>query len=419
MRHYPDWLAAFMDYASIGEAPRHMYFWSAVSAVAGALRRKVWIDQAIFRWYPNFYIAIVAPPGVVSKSTTAGIAMNLLRKVPDIKFGPDIVTWPALVTAFAEAREGFEVGDQIHTMSAMTLESSELGNLIDFRDDAMINLLIHLWDGKEGAMQKKTKASGNDDVENPWINLIGCTTPAWIAGNVPEYAIGGGLTSRIIFVYADKKAKYVAYPGDEVDSNTFNEMTQKLVEDLTHISKLTGAYKLTPEAKRWGRAWYEQHWKVKNINLDDERFGGYVARKQTHLHKLAMVLAAATSDNLVIEVEHLQIADTMISDLEGDMQFVFSKIGKSEAALHTERLIWFVQQKKSVIFHEAYRYVHAYFPSMRDFDDIVAGCVRAGFMKLENSGGAVRLVATGELAVDKTAGNGANRDNPEGVGRVV
>ncbi|MEM5734298.1 hypothetical protein AAEI00_21825, partial [Shewanella algae] len=73
----------------------------------GALRRKVWIPQGYFNWYCNMYIVMVAPPGIVAKSTTTNIAMQLLRRVPGIKFGPDIVTWQALVTAFADANESF------------------------------------------------------------------------------------------------------------------------------------------------------------------------------------------------------------------------------------------------------------------------------------------------------------------------
>jgi Protein of unknown function (DUF3987) len=397
-RNYTDWLAAFMDYASIGEAPDRMYFWTGVSTIAGALRRKVWIDQGLFSWYPNFYIVLVAPPGIVSKSTTAGIGMNLLRQVPGIKFGPDIVTWPALIEAFAESQEGFELEGAMHVMSAITLESSEFGNLVDPSDEKMVDLLVALWDGKPGAFSKRTKSSGNDSVENPWINMIGCTTPSWIAGNFPEYMIGGGFTSRCIFVYADKKAKFVAYPGQQIGRKDLKEKERKLIEDLTHISTLAGEYILSPEAIEWGTAWYKQHFTVRNIKLDDERFGGYIARKQTMLHKLAMILAAASTDTLIITKEHLEVAELMITDLETDMQFVFSKIGKSESALYTERLIWFVQQKKEVPFHEAYRYVHSYFPSMRDFDDILAGCVKAGFLRLVQENGVVKLVSVGGTA---------------------
>ena len=397
MRHYADWLTAFMQYSSYGEAPRHMYFWSGVSAIAGCLRRRVWIDQAYFRWYPNFYIVLVAPPGIVSKSTTAGIAMNLLRKVPGINFGPDVVTWPALVGAFAEKTEGFELAGEIHVMSALTLESSEFGNLLNPQDKDMVDLLVALWDGKPGVFEKKTKHSGNDSVENPWINLIACTTPSWIAGNFPEYMIGGGFTSRCIFVYADAKAKYVAYPGLEVPTD-MQEQAQKLIEDLQHISTtLVGEYKLSNSAIAWGNDWYKRHYSVRSATLDDDRFGGYIARKQTHIHKLAMVIAASSSDNLILTDEHLSIADQMVTDLEPDMQFVFSKIGKSETALYAERLIWYVHSKGRIPFTEAYRYVHSHFPSMRDFDDVIAGCIRAGFIKLEQCGNVSTLVAAAAL----------------------
>jgi hypothetical protein len=393
MRHYKDWLGAFMDYASFGEAPSRMYFWAGVSSIAGGLRRKVWIDMAYFKWYCNMYICFVAPPGIVSKSTTAGVAMNLLRQVPGIKFGPDVVTWPALVSAFAESTEAFEYQGEYHPMSAMTLEASEFGNLLNPQDKEMVDLLVSLWDGKQGTFDKKTKHSGSDSVQNPWINLIACTTPAWIAGNFPEYMIGGGFTSRTVFVYADAKAKFVAYPSEHVPE-TMRETERKLVEDLTHIAtNLCGEYKLDAGAKAWGTAWYEAHYTERAANLDPDRFGGYIARKQTHIHKLAMVLAASSSDELIITREHLEIAYTMLTDLEPDMQFVFSKIGRSDVSIHIERLINFVHAKQKVSFQEAYRYVHTCFPSMREFEDALAGVIRAGFVVMQQTGQEMHLIA--------------------------
>lgn len=391
-RHHPDWLAAFMDYAKYGEAPKYMYFWAGVSAVAGALRRRVWIDQAYFKWHCNMYVILVAPPGIVSKSTTAGVSMNLLRQVPGIQFGPDVVTWQALIEAFADSSEGFEYDGAIHTMSALTLESSEFGNLVNPQDKEMIDLLVSLWDGKQGSFEKKTKHSGNDSVENPWINLIACTTPSWIAGNFPEYMIGGGFTSRCLFVYADKKAQYVAYPG-LVTPKDLKEQEAKLVEDLTRISQLSGEMKLSAEAIEWGEAWYKTHYSSPNTLLDSDRFGGYLARKQVHMHKLAMILSASEGDSLIISRENLETADLMVTDLETDMSMVFNQIGRSEVSGHIDRLVWFVHAKGRVSFQEAYRYVHSYFPSMRDFEDVLLGAARAGFLKVENKGSEVTLVA--------------------------
>lgn len=393
-RQYDDWLKGFVDYASYGEAPRHMYFWAGVSAVAGALRRKVWIDQAYFKWVPNFYIILVAPPGIVSKSTTAGVAMDLLRQVPGIKFGPDVVTWPALVQAFSESTEAFQYGDTWCPMSAMTIESSEFGNLLNPQDKEMVDLLVSLWDGKQGTFEKRTKMSGNDSIENPWINIIACTTPSWIAGNFPEYMIGGGFTSRCLFVYAERKAKYVAYPGLVVPPE--HEATkQRLIADLEHISlSLAGPYTLDQEAVVWGEKWYEDHYKNRPSGLDDERFGGYIARKQTHIHKLAMILAAAKRDELILTKDDLAIANIMVSELEEDMPMVFSKIGRSDASFHSERLLTFIRKRGKVAYAEAYRFVHANFPSLREFEDVLAGLLRSGQLSLTQENGQFWLKAS-------------------------
>lgn len=380
MRNYPDWLEAYIKYAAFSEAPPYMHFWSGVSAVAGALRRKVWLDMKHFKWHVNHYIIIVAPPGIVSKSTTAAISMDLLRKVPGINFGPDVVTWPALVSAFANCGESFQWNQEWHTQCALTLESSEFGNLVNPQDREMIDLLVTLWDSKQGSFNKVTKGSGTDSVENPWINMIACTTPAWIAGNFPEYVIGGGFTSRCLFVYCENKHRRVPYP-DEKAPTGFYDTRAKLVQDLEHISTmLAGPYSLSAEARTWGHQWYNHHYDNPPLALRDERFGGYLARKQTHLHKLAMILAASRRDEMVIEVDDLAVANKMISDLEEAMPKVFSKIGRSDESVQTERFLDFIKVAGTISYAEAYRHVHLHFPQLRDFEGIVAGAVRAGII---------------------------------------
>jgi len=384
-RHYKNWLSAFIDYASYGEAPKHMYFWTGVSTIAGVLRRKCWIDQAYFKWYPNFYIVLVAPPGIVSKSTTAGIGMELLRQVPGVKFGPEIVTWQALASAFTNSAETFEYQGLHHTMSPLTIESSEFGNLLNPQDKEMVDILVTLWDGK--GIRKETKHSGNDDIINPWINLIACTTPSWIAGNFPEYMIGGGLTSRMVFVYADEKQKYVAYPKNHVPKD-LKERAAKLVEDLEQISmNCVGEYQLSPSATKWGEAWYTRHYAEKPKHLDDERFGGYLARKQTHMHKLAMILAASESDVMVLEKDHLELAYTMVTDLERDMAQVFEKIGKSDESFYADRIVAYVRKCGPLAYQDVYRYVYSQFPSLGDFESVFAGCIKAGFLALTSEKG--------------------------------
>ena len=392
-----DWISTYVDYASVTEAPKRMHFWSGVGAVAGALRRKVWIDMKRFRWVPSFYIIYVAPPGIVAKSTTADIAMDLLREIPGIKFGPNSITWQALVSAFAGASESYEFpvgsGDW-HPMSPLNFVASELGSLINLQYRDMVNLLIELWDGK-AKYDKITKMSGNDSIEAPWINMLGCTTPHWIADNMPQATIGGGLSSRCVFLYADEKDKYVAYVDEVVSANDAGTR-QTLIHDLEHIAvNLCGPFTISPAARDWGRAWYESFWKAAKERMDDQMLEGYAARKQTHMHKLAMVLSAAKRDNLVIDAEDLQLANLMLEDLEVDMPKVFSRIGRTETSLQAERFIEIIRRRGRVPYEEVYRMVHSAFPDFRDFEGIMTGAIRSGQVTVMQTTEGIMLAANG------------------------
>lgn len=392
-RKHKDWLKAYLEYSSYSEAQPHMRFWCGVSAVAGALRRKVWIDQFYFKWHPNFYIVLVAPPGVVAKSTTVSVAINLLRKVEGIKFGPDVVTWPALVEKFAGSAEAFDYAGAYHTMCALTLESSEFGNLLDPQDRAMVDLYVSLWDGKQGSFSKETKTAGNDEVINPWINMIACTTPAWIAGSFPEYMIGGGFTSRCIFVYAEEKSQLIANPGRTVPPG-LDKFADSLVADLAEIALLTGEYKMTDESYQWTEAWYERHNKNPNPHLNDSRFGGYLARKQTHLYKTAMIIAAAKSANMWLEPEHFAIAEAMLNDLEPDMVKVFSKIGMSEDAVNMERLLTFIRRNGPIGWEVAWQHVATNFPRLQNYEAVLAGLIKGKLVQLnQGADGKIYLTA--------------------------
>lgn len=380
-RNFPSWIDAYVKYAGVTEAPRRMAFWAGVSAVAGALRRHVWIDMKRFQWTPNFYIIFVAPPGIVAKSTSADIAMDLLKQVPGIKFGPDTVTWPALVTAFANAQESFMMDETWYPMSPLTLVSSEMGSLINPMDRQMVDLYITLWDGRKG-YEKVTKMSGNDTISAPWINMLACTTPQWLADNMPAATIGGGFTSRCIFLYADSKERYIPFVDEMVDDND-EDTRDKLIQDLEHISvNLVGPYNITKEARDWYRPVYEEFWKNVHLRMDDSMMEGYAARKQTHLFKTALILSAAQRDEKVITLDDLQLASLMLDDVESTMGKVFSRIGKSDDSLAAEKFIQHVKKNGELSYEQAYRMVHAYFPDFRNFEGMVSGAVKSGYLIL-------------------------------------
>lgn len=324
-RNSDNFLREYVKYTEHMEAPRQYHMWTAISIIAGALRSKCHIDMGYFKWKPNQFIIFVAPPGIVSKSTTSGVGTELLREVPGINFGPGSCTWQALFSNFVEVEERFKVGRKNIQTSCLTVEASELGTFLDFNNGEMVDTIVDIWDAKDKATVRRTVGGGEQRIEGAWLNLIACTTPSWIAQSMPQYAIGGGFTSRCVFVYADTKEKLVAYPTDHLPKGQASRK-KALVEDLTRISMISGAFKLDKEAKKFGDEWYVNHNKNQAEHLKSDLLAGYSARKQTHMHKVAMCLSAAESDSRIITKSHMETALALLSFSEQNMVKVFDTV---------------------------------------------------------------------------------------------
>lgn len=387
-RHFQNWLKAYMSFTSDSEAPDDFHFWSGVWTVAGALRRRVWVDMRKFQWTPNFYIILVGPPGMVTKSTVLRAGRALLEQVPKVNFGPTSCTWQALADSLATAVEHIRLPDnpdgtpRYLPMSCLNISTSELGTFLKTDDGSLVDVLTDLWDGQLTAWGHKTKTSGNIDIKNPWLNILGCTTPSWIRLNFPNHMIGGGLTSRIVFVYGDKKRRLVPYPDEMIPSSDYKTLEQKLLDDLTQISTMQGEYKLSPLARAWGKDWYVKHWGAdRPIHMASDRYEGYLARKQTHIHKLAIVIAAAQSDDLVIEREHLQESEMLLNSSEPHMMKVFESVGVVDEAKHIHEITAFVKAHKMLTTDELWALVMNLM-EQRDFNEAVQSAVRGGVLKV-------------------------------------
>jgi hypothetical protein len=405
-RKLDDWIKAYMEYSSFSEAPDKFHFWTAISTLAGALRRRIWIDQAYFQWTPNFYIIFVAPPGIVSKSTTLSIGMRLLRQIPGIHFGPDAVTWQALTESLANSTEEVDLSPnkipgvlsmevKLQPMSCITIASSEFGTFLNPKDREMVDVLVSLWDGQLGVWEKRTKTSGSDVIANPWINIAACTTPSWIAGNFPDYMIGGGFTSRCVFVYADAKRRLVPYPAADVPKE-FKRMEEDLVHDLEIISTICGEVTLSKAAHKFGEEWYVAHYNAGNNELANTRFAGYLARKQTHIHKIAMVLQAAdsTAQPLVISKRHLEAASQIATSLEADMPRVFAQIGLIGITKHADEVLQLLRSYGKLERRDLARHTF----NLMGPDELgksLESLISAGYAKLVNAEGKVHVTYTG------------------------
>jgi hypothetical protein len=352
-RHHADWLDAYVaTLTPKGEAPERFQFWCGVSTIAGVLRRRVYIDEGHYRYYPNFYVILVGPPGLVKKSTTINISTSLLRKIPEIILGADCTTWQSFVEEVAEAKDMFAEGDmtvdllaQEHTVtSAITLAISEFGTFFDPTDRSMVNVLTELYDGKvDSAFTKRTKTQGTDTIMNPFVNMIAGTTPDWMRDNFRGQFGGWGLSSRIIFLYCDEKERNVAFPH-KLWRGTYDSVMATFADDLLAISKLQGVATFTPAAESLYEELYATHSRRQTaINRHahhDPWLSYYLARKLDHVLKLSIVIAVSRHSNLVITVDDMNTAVARCDEIEDELSKVFAskQAGSREARLNLD--VW-------------------------------------------------------------------------------
>lgn len=354
-RHFSDWISSYVEVVTPkGEAPERFHFWVAAFTIAGVLRRRVYIDEGTFRWFPNMYVVLVGPPGTVKKSTTIGIGARLLRDIPNIHIGADCTTWQDFVKQVGEAKDMFASGDptveggvaheaispslgddfadslmnQVQTVTcALNLTISEWGTFIDPEDRQMINVLTELWDCKlDQAFVKSTKTQGSDTLMNPFVNMIAGTTPKWMNDNFRGRFGGWGFSSRCIFLHCKEPERFVAYPH-KLWTGKHDEWMTKFREDLLVISHLQGEMRLEPDAEAFGEQWYKAHMQRK-ISLDnhpnhDPWLSYYLARKFDHAHKLAIVLCASRGSSLRISLRDLQDAIHRTDEVEDELSQIF------------------------------------------------------------------------------------------------
>lgn len=399
-RKLKDWLKTYIEYASYSEAPVSFHFWSGVWAIAGALRRKVYFDQEYYIYTPNFYIILVAPPAIGTKSTAISIAARLLRDISGINFGPNAMTREALPVALDSAAESYEMEPgSFLPMSCLNFGVRELGTLLDVQDRKMLDWLTDLWDGQNIVWEKKTKTMGSESISNPWINIIAGTTPGWLADNVPRVIVGAGFMSRCVFVLETQKRKLIAYPRDFIPNGLILQMKDDLRHDLEIISLLKGEYILSPDAHAYGIEWYRSLYEKSSSRLTDRELTGYLGRKQGHVHKLAIVLTAAKSDERVIEEPDLRAAVQIMTSLEPDMPEIFKAVYTTETQARVERMLEIVKANGSIPRVSLYRQVMNCM-SDKEFIEALDAGINAGLIEQTARGNTIFVEAIVESSED-------------------
>ena len=338
-----DWIDSYLVYTNNSEPPTTFRLWSAISLISAVLQRKCKFNWGSLTFYPNMYVVLVGPPAA-RKGTAMNDAFEFLADL-NVKLAAEAITREALIRELKNANDN-EIGTEgagvkMTFHSSLTIWAQELTVFLGYHNLQLMSDLTDWFDCRN-QWTYRTKNMGVDDIIGVYVTLFGATTPALIRASMPLDAIGGGLTSRMIFVFEHNKEKLVPYTGL---SDEERKLGKDLKDDLAKIHMLHGDFKFE---KSFVDPWIE--WYVAqegNPPFKDSRFEGYFERRATHVLKLCMILSASRSDEMVIRVKDLERAVEILELTERKMPNTFSGVGKSSHADTMTRVMSEVAMRKS------------------------------------------------------------------------
>lgn len=344
-RELTDWLNAYLHYTKNTEPPKLYHTWVGLSLIAGALQRRVYLKWGYETIYPNMYVVLIGPSGRARKGTAMNIGKDILKEV-GITMTSDSITREALIRDMKDAVTSFTDATTGETKfhCAVTAFSPELSVFLGQKDVKFLADLTDWYDCAD-AWTYRTKHSGEDTIAGVCFNLLGGTAADWLQSILPQEAIGGGFTSRIIFVVEEQKGKSVPEP---IMTEEDRVLRKSLIKDLERIATISGQMKMTPDCVQAYVDWYEDlESKIENGKppLEDPRFSGFVDRLSTHVRKLSVIMSASRSNDLVIEAEDFDRAVDIINRTMPKMPKTFGGLGMSPYSEVTEKVLMYIEMK--------------------------------------------------------------------------
>ena len=338
-----------MEFCKNSESPVSYHTWSGLSVIASALERKVWMKWGHSEIYANLYIVLIGPSGV-RKGEPIVIARSLLQDI-GTELVSESITKEALIRRMKNAIKNFDAPDSgsldIRFQCAVSVIAEERAVFLGDSDTRFLADLTNWYDSRDKWVYE-TKHGGIDEVIGVCLNILASMAPDWIPTTIPMGAIGGGFTSRIIFVVEHKKAKVITNPN-------LVGVDEKLREDLLHdlevIRSLVGEFRFDKESLKAYESWYkgeEDKTAKGRPAIADSRFGGYNSRRATHLKKLSMVCSASHSSRLIINRTDFNRALQLLTHAERAMPEVFGRVGLSAYAEQTAMVMELVKEKKRI-----------------------------------------------------------------------
>jgi len=382
-------LEAFCKFTEDTEVPAVFAVWAGIATISAALGRDCFVDQGYFTVYPNLYIVLVSGSARCRKSTAIGIAEDFIKQIkPAVNILSQKMTPEGLIGALSGMIGEIGATEVVPAAIGIAIVD-ELSTLIDKNafKSGMISILTKLYDAKD--FEYLTRGRGREMVKNPCLSILGGSTLHWIKESVPIVSIGGGFTSRVVFIYKDKREKLVPWP---VLSAENKQRKEDIIHDLNEVAKLRGPFAVDNQALEMYKSEYVNFYENSHL-MDNQDLSGYANRRHHILLKLSMIISASRRDSRVITASDMSTSVSIMQRAEESMPLILRALTAKEIGDTFDEILKFlirhkVANKSDLIRHFRHKL------SSQQIDEVMRTLEEGGYIAVEVDGRAIRYVLT-------------------------
>ncbi len=327
----PSFLTTYMEYTRIQESPEDFNFACALACLSLATHGSRYLEFEHYQVFPNLYVLLLAKTADCRKGGATGIARGIMEEA-------GLVNPDSMAEKITEAGLWIQGEDNVgvYGNSTIFVFADELSVALSKHEaySGLVPFLTRFYESRRGTYRKRTVSMDTVTLLNPYVVTLLATTPTDFTALIPSSASGTGFAPRLMTIYQDAPKGKITYPKAPI------ALRQQIIADLKEIASTCNpnepkAYGLDSKANFWYDEWYTK----KNKKPEDPELDGWYGRKHTNLLKVALLIALAESNDLVVEVYHLEMALQIVDRIEFNLSKAYGLLGQIPSAAHGSRIV--------------------------------------------------------------------------------
>lgn len=324
------WLKNYLIYTKVNEAPDSFHLFSAMAVLGHMMGRRAVMENGLVRLYAPLSFFLLSPAGQGRRSTAIRTATEIGREANGTIL-KDRLTPEGLLDWLRNYNETLVVAD----------EAATLLNKVEYMQQ-MPQILCTLMDCPEEFTMKLKQEYIK--ITRPTVNVILGCAPDWFETTLPKSAVGGGLMSRMITVWEEKKKASIPFPSDIVGQEQQDSMRGALVRKLVDISENgRGRYHYTDKAKETFEEFYR--WNDEQLEQAGDKMAAFISRRADHVHRISMVLNCSMERGLEIQEDVLEIALELLRYLDPGIREAYRSAGVERPGQIQSKIMAVIRKK--------------------------------------------------------------------------